>query len=87
MTLTEAMVAEVCPGLLPATILVRRVTVQGGPVGVVIEFDPRHGEDHGRPRVRAGRRSGLVCQWGSVALSLDTDPGLTLSRVGRLRWP
>ncbi len=74
LTLTEAMVADVAGRLLPSTVLVRRLTVDGGPVDVAIEFDPRRGESHDRPRTRRDRRGGLVCQWGSLALSLDSDP-------------
>ena len=74
LTLTEAMVAEVAGSLLPATLLVRRISAAGGPVDAVIEFDPRLGERHRRPRV--SRQRVLVCEWGSVALSLGSDPEL-----------
>src|SRR4051794_27722120 len=40
LTLTEAMVAEVAGQLLPATMLVRRLSAETGPVHAVIEFDP-----------------------------------------------
>ena len=77
LVLTEAMVAEVAGRLLPATLLVRRLSVQGGPVEAVVEFDPRLGEHHRRPRV--GRRGrDLVCEWGSLALSLACDPELAI---------
>ena len=49
--LTEGMVAEVSGRLLPATLLVRRLSVEGGPCDAVVEFDPRLGEVHRRPRV------------------------------------
>jgi GH15 family glucan-1,4-alpha-glucosidase len=77
LVLTEAMVAEVAGRLLPATLLVRRLSVEGGPVEAVVEFDPRLGEHHRRPRV--GRRGrDLVCEWGSLALSLACDPELAI---------
>jgi len=76
LVLSEAMVAEVSGRLLPATLLVRRLTAEGGVVDVMIEFDPRLGEHHRRPRVRHGR--GLVCEWGTLALSLDCDPKVDL---------
>jgi len=73
LTLTEAMVAEVAGRLLPATLLVRRLSVEGGEVAAVVEFDPRLGERHLRPRV--GRRGpDLVCAWGSLAVALSSDP-------------
>jgi GH15 family glucan-1,4-alpha-glucosidase len=74
LTLTEAMVAEVAGHLLPATLLVRRLSVAGGSVDVMVEFDPRLGEDHRRPRI--SRREDLVCTWGSLAVSLGSDPRL-----------
>ena len=52
LTLTEAMVAEVGGRLLPATVLVRRLSAEGGSVDAVVEFDPRCGEQHREPRIR-----------------------------------
>lgn len=72
LTLTEGMVAEVSGRLLPATLLVRRLSAEGGTCGAVVEFDPRLGETHGRPRVRR-RGDALVCEWGSLAMSLTCD--------------
>jgi GH15 family glucan-1,4-alpha-glucosidase len=74
LTLTEAMVAEVAGRLLPATILVRRLSADGGAVDALVEFDPRRGEERSRPR---GRRRGqdLVCEWGALAMSLSCDAG------------
>lgn len=77
LTLTEAMVAEVAGRLLPATILVRRLSAEGGSVEAVVEFDPRRGEEHSRPRSRR-RGQDLVCEWGALALSLSGDPGPAL---------
>lgn len=70
--LTEGMVAEVSGRLLPATLLVRRLSVEGGPCDAVVEFDPRLGEAHRRPRVTR-RNNVLVCEWGSLAMSLTCD--------------
>ena len=53
--------------LLPATLLVRRLSAEGGPVDAVVEFDPRLGEQHRPPRVRRDRGA-LVCEWGSLAV-------------------
>ena len=77
LTLSEAMVAEVAGRLMPATLLVRRLSAEGGSVDAVIEFDPRLGEHHRRPRTRRGGR-GLVCEWGTLALCLDSDPALDI---------
>jgi GH15 family glucan-1,4-alpha-glucosidase len=78
LTLTDAMVAEVAGRLLPTTVLVRRLSAEGGPVDAIVEFDPRRGKDHRTPRV--GRRGAdLVCEWGSIALSLGTAPELDVA--------
>jgi GH15 family glucan-1,4-alpha-glucosidase len=73
LTLTEGMVARPEGHLAPATLLVRRLTVQGDPVDVIIEFDPRRGVAHDPPRV-SQRGNVLVCSWGSLAVALETDP-------------
>ena len=73
MTLTEGMVAEVGGRLLPATMLVRRLTAPDGPVEAVIEFDPRLGERRRPPRVRH-RGEVLVCNWSTLAVALRTTP-------------
>ncbi|MFI7518843.1 glycoside hydrolase family 15 protein [Micromonospora globbae] len=75
--LTEGMVAEVSGRLLPGTLLVRRLSAEGAPVAAVIEFDPRLGVRHRRPRVDQ-RRWALVCQWGSLAVSLRSSPELAI---------
>lgn len=74
LTLTEGMVSEVAGRLLPATLLVRRLTADGAPVSATVEFDPRLGERHVRPRVRGHRTADLICEWGSLAVSLGCDP-------------
>lgn len=82
LTLTEAMVSEVAGRLLPTTMLVRRLSANGGPVEASIEFDPRLGEQHVAPRHEM-RGDVLVCSWGPEALSLtcsphvDIEPGRT----------
>jgi GH15 family glucan-1,4-alpha-glucosidase len=77
LTLTEAMVAELAGRLLPATLLVRRLSAEAGPVDAVVEFDPRLGARHRAPRV-SHRRSVVVCEWGSLAVSLACAPELTV---------
>ncbi len=81
LTLTEGMVAEVAGRLLPATVLVRRLSVEGAPADAVVQFDPRLGEHHSPPRVRR-RGEDLVCEWGALAMSLSCDAGAVVE-VGR----
>jgi GH15 family glucan-1,4-alpha-glucosidase len=76
LTLTEGMVGEVSGRLLPTTILVRRLTAEGSPINATVEFDPRLGERGRPPRVRRRDGAELLCQWGSLALSLVCDPPL-----------
>ncbi|MGW4152116.1 glycoside hydrolase family 15 protein [Micromonospora chersina] len=73
LTLTEGMVTEVKGRLLPTTLLVRRLSAEQEAVEAVVEFDPRLGALHRRPRIHH-RRQALVCSWGSVAVSLSIAP-------------
>ena len=81
LTLTEGMVAEVSGQLLPSTMLVRRLTAEGGPVKAIITFNPRLGDRHRNPKVQHRGRV-LVCSWSTVAIALRTtsaesiEPGL-----------
>lgn len=69
LTLTEGMVSEVAGQLLPSTLLVRRLSSLDAEVEAVVDFDPRLGEAHARPRIRR-RGAELVSEWGSLAVSL-----------------
>ncbi|MEV4808850.1 glycoside hydrolase family 15 protein [Micromonospora avicenniae] len=77
LTLTEGMIAEVSGRLLPTTLIVRRLSTEDAPVDAVVEFDPRVGVRYRRPRVHH-RHQALVCQWGSLAVSLSGSPTLTI---------
>ena len=77
LVLTEGMVAELGGRLLPTTLLVRRLSAQGESGRAVVEFDPRFGDGHRRPRVRR-RGAVLVCEWGSLAISVQAAPVLHL---------
>lgn len=77
LTLIEAMVAEITGHLLPTTLLVRRLSAEGGAVDAAVEFDPRLGAQHRTPRVHH-RPQGVVCEWGSLAVSLGCTPELTV---------
>jgi GH15 family glucan-1,4-alpha-glucosidase len=81
LSLSDAMVAEGAGRLLPATLLVRRLVADGGPVDVDIDFDPRVGELHRRPRTRRHGPT-VVCSWGPLAVSLGCTPELDID-VGR----
>ncbi|MCW3819742.1 glycoside hydrolase family 15 protein [Micromonospora sp. DR5-3] len=77
LTLAEAMVAEISGRLLPTTLLVRRLSAEEAAVDAVVEFDPRLGVRHRRPRVQHRGRD-LVCEWGANAVSVGSTPGLTI---------
>jgi GH15 family glucan-1,4-alpha-glucosidase len=77
LTLTEAMIAEVTGTLLPSTLLVRRLTAIGGPVEVLIHFDPRLGERHRAPDTDH-RGEVVVCTWGVTALAVRCAPLIRL---------
>ena len=77
--LTDAMVVDVEGALLPQLILVRTLRCNEGALRARILFDPKLGLPGTSPRT--GRRAGvLVCEWGSVALSLCISAELEL-------WP
>jgi GH15 family glucan-1,4-alpha-glucosidase len=71
--LVDGMVTDVEGRLLPTTLLVRRLSAEGGTVEATVEFDPRLGRVHRRPRtVRRGDL--VVCSWGGgAAMSLRSD--------------
>jgi GH15 family glucan-1,4-alpha-glucosidase len=81
LTLTEGMLADVTGQLLPSSLLVRRLTATNGPVDAVIEFDPRLGDHHRRPRIER-RGDNLVCSWSTTALAVRASPPLRL-QAGR----
>ena len=76
-TLTEGMVLDVSSALLPQLLMVRRVRSTGGPAVLRVLFDPRRGLQGQAPRadVRGGT---LLCSWGGLALSLQSDPRVSI---------
>jgi GH15 family glucan-1,4-alpha-glucosidase len=78
LTLTEGMVADVAGKLLPSTLLVRRLTAEGGSVDAVIEFDPRLGKAHQPPRSQL-RGDTLVCTWRSAAAAIRWSAAVPLA--------
>jgi GH15 family glucan-1,4-alpha-glucosidase len=77
LTLTEGMVGTVTGQLLPATLLVRRLTAHDGPVEATVTFDPRLGKHHARPRMER-RQGALVCSWPRLAVAVHSSPDLHL---------
>jgi GH15 family glucan-1,4-alpha-glucosidase len=77
LTLTDGMVAEPGRRLLPATVVVRRLTADGGPVDARVEFDPQLAMTHRPPRSER-RGDTLICSWGPLALALRSTPALPL---------
>ncbi|HEX2193282.1 MAG TPA: glycoside hydrolase family 15 protein [Acidimicrobiales bacterium] len=77
LTLTEGLVAEVSGRLLPSTLLVRRLSAEGGPVEAVVDFDPRLGETRRPPRARY-RNGVLVCSWAATAVALHVTPSVPI---------
>jgi GH15 family glucan-1,4-alpha-glucosidase len=81
LSLTEGMVADVTGRLLPSSLLVRRLTADGGPVDAVIELDPRLGERHRPPRSE-DRGDVVVCSWSTTAIAVRASPPIRL-QAGR----
>lgn len=67
------MVAEPAGRLLPQTLIVRRLTAEGGSVEAQLVFDPRLGEAHVQARFRR-QGTALVCQWPSLAVAVEVAP-------------
>jgi pentatricopeptide repeat protein len=77
LTLTEGMVLDVSTSLAPQALLVRRIRCTAGRADVRIRFDPRMGL-HGTQPLVSARGSVLVCEWGALAVSLETSPEVDL---------
>ncbi len=74
---TDGMIVDVSSKLLPQLILVRQITCVQGILRLHVNFDPKLGLPGTRPR--AARRAGqLVCEWGSIAICLQSDPEVNL---------
>ncbi|MGI8707002.1 MAG: trehalase-like domain-containing protein [Actinomycetota bacterium] len=76
--LVDGMALEVEGSLLPSTVLVRTLICDRGTLRARILFDPKAGLPGTTPRT--GRRAGtLVCDWGSLAVTLQSFPDIALS--------
>jgi len=79
LVLTDAMVSEVAGRMLPATLLVRRVTAQGRSIRVRVEIAPRFGYDR-KPARRMRRHPGaLVMERAGIAMAFTSDTHVQLS--------
>jgi GH15 family glucan-1,4-alpha-glucosidase len=77
--LADSMIGEVSGRLLPATVLVRRLSSRGRPVRVSMRIAPRFGYGRSRP-LRSGLRSGaLVVEHRDLALAVRTDASTPLA--------
>lgn len=73
LVLADSMVAEVEGKMLPATLLVRRISSQGRPIRVGVDLFPRFGYDR-RPAHRTRRHNGwLVVERRDLALAFTAD--------------
>ena len=76
--LVEGMAVEVEGSLLPQTVLIRRLACDRGTLSARVHFDPKLGFPGRAPRT--ARRSGaLVCDWGSLAVTLQSFPDINAS--------
>ncbi|HEX5902934.1 MAG TPA: trehalase-like domain-containing protein, partial [Actinomycetota bacterium] len=76
-TFTEGMVADTGSGLLPQGLLVRRLRCEQGTIRGRVLFDPRR--DWTRDPDRSERRGDVLqCTWGSIVVTLGSDPNLPL---------
>lgn len=74
---TDAMVIDVEGALLPQLVLIRTVRCDEGTLDARVLFAPKLGLPGIPPRAR--KRAGvLVCEWGSVAIGLQSWPELDL---------
>ncbi|WP_443190020.1 trehalase-like domain-containing protein [Micromonospora sp. CB01531] len=81
LTLTEGMVAEISGHLLPTSMIVRRLSAEDETVDAVVEFNPRLGVRHRRPRVHQRRQA--LCVSGDRSPSRwAAHPNSPSNRVG-----
>ncbi|MGH8911902.1 MAG: glycoside hydrolase family 15 protein [Acidimicrobiia bacterium] len=73
LVLTDSMVSEVTGRMLPATLLVRRVSARGRSIRIRVEIAPRFGDDL-KPARRIRRRHGaLVMERASMAMAFASN--------------
>ena len=84
--LEDSMVAEVRGSLLPASVLVRRISCLGLDMPVILRYSPRFGYSRDR---RGGSRHGTVRSSASTAISCSHSPPTAQTRwspTGRSSW-
>jgi GH15 family glucan-1,4-alpha-glucosidase len=74
----EGMVANVRGALLPQTLLVRKVECRSGKVDATVLFDPRWGLPGRRPDRIRQPPEGTICEWGSLAVSIASEPHIAI---------
>ncbi|MBW3589293.1 MAG: glycoside hydrolase family 15 protein [Actinobacteria bacterium] len=77
-TLTEGLVLDVSSALLPEFALVRTVSSTRGRNQIRVKFDPRAGLPGKKPVRSRNSRGSLVCEWGSLAVSIASAPSIDL---------
>ena len=73
LVVADSMIGEVSGRMLPATLVVRRVSANGGPVRVLLRLSPRFG--YRRERAKRVRRRGgvLLIEHGDLVIAVTTD--------------
>jgi GH15 family glucan-1,4-alpha-glucosidase len=79
LTVVDSMIGDVTGRLLPANLLVRRVSATGRPVSVTFHLSTRFGyRREGASRVRPWR-GGLLIEHGGLAIAVMSDSGAALA--------
>ncbi|HEX2155066.1 MAG TPA: glycoside hydrolase family 15 protein [Acidimicrobiia bacterium] len=73
LVVSDSMVAEVTGRLLPATLLVRRISSQGRPIRVRVSIAPRFGYEARPPRRIRRHGDSIVVERSDLAVALTTD--------------
>lgn len=73
LVLADTMVGDVAGSMLPETLLVRRITSQGRPIRVRVEFAPRFGYDREQARRTRHRNGFLLVEHGDRAIAVTTN--------------
>lgn len=71
--LADGLIAEVAGRLLPVTVLVRRITARGRPVGVRLHLAPRSGYERRRPGRTRRRAGAVICDLDALAIAVTSD--------------
>ncbi len=75
LVLADSMIGDVSGNLLPATLLVRRISSQGRPARVRIDFSPTFGYQRATARRVRQQNGFLVIEHGDIAVAVTTGTG------------